>query len=153
MVIELSNTPLNAIIIMDASIKNDIATSILHTHIHNNPITKTLHHVVYITSTKVELFTIRYGINNTIHCNNISKIIVITNSIHVAKKIFDLSSHSYQTHTVFILKELHKFFMYHQNNSIEFWECPSHCNWALYKVVDKETKAFKPTPLFPCKIL
>jgi len=41
---------------------------------------------------------------------------------------------------------------YHQSNSIEFWECPSCCNWALHKVVDKETKALNPTLLFPCKM-
>jgi len=30
-------------------------------------------------------------------------------------------------------------------------ECPSHLNWSLQKVVDKETKAFNSTPLFPSK--
>ena len=50
-----------------------------------------------------------------------------------------------------ILTELQKFFLQHQNNSIEFWEYPSHLNWFLHKAVNKETKAFNPIPLFPSK--
>ena len=152
MIINSLITSSNTIIIMDTNIKNDIAMSILHMHIHNCPITKTLYHAVHITSTKAELFTIRCGINNTIYYKDISKIIVITDAIHIAKRIFDLLSHSYQIYTAFILKKLHEFFIQHQNNSIEFWKCPSHYNWALHKVVDKETKNFKSISLFSCKI-
>ena len=63
MIIETSNSPSTTIIVTDASIKNNIATSILHMHIFNNPIAKTVHHIVHVTSTKAELFTIRYNIN------------------------------------------------------------------------------------------
>ena len=55
--------PSHTLIIMDASVKNNSATSISHTHIHNKPVTKTLHHTVNITSTEVELFAIRCSIN------------------------------------------------------------------------------------------
>lgn len=34
---------------------------------------------------------------------------------------------------------------------IKFWECPSHCNWFLHKVIGIETKLFNPIPLFPSK--
>ena len=51
-----------------------------------------------------------------------------------------------------ILTELQQFFLQHYNNSIEFWEYSSHLNWSLYKVVNKETKTFNPTSLFPSKI-
>jgi len=111
MVIDPSITPLNTIVIIDTNVKNDVATSILHMHIHNCPIIKTFYHVVHVTSTEAELFTIRCGINNTIHCKDISKIIVITDAIHVAKRIFDPSSHPYQIHATSILKELCEFFM------------------------------------------
>ena len=151
MVIELLNSSSTAIIITDASVKNDITTSILHMHTYNNPITKTLHHVVYITSTEIELFTIRCSINQASNYNDISKIIIVTNSIHVAKNFFDSLSHPFQAYSVVILSELWEFFLQHQSNSIEFWECPSHFNWSLHKVVNKETKAFNSTPLFPCK--
>jgi len=31
-------------------------------------------------------------------------------------------------------------------------ECPSHLNWNLYKEVDKDSKAFNPSPVYPCKM-
>ena len=58
-VIKSSNSP----VVTDASVKNNIATFISHMHTYNNPITKTLHHVVHVTSTEAELFAIRCGIN------------------------------------------------------------------------------------------
>jgi len=88
---------------MDASIKNDIVTSILHIHLANHPMTKTVHHAKFITSTEAELFTIRCGINQACNKENISKIIVITNFIHAAKKIFDATSYPYQIYTTAIL--------------------------------------------------
>ena len=106
MAIESSNIPFRTLVIIDASIKNNVATSISHIHIHNKPIIKTLHHVVNITSTEAELFIIRCGINQATKSNNISKIIVITNSIHTTRKIFDTTSHPFQSHAAFILKEL-----------------------------------------------
>ena len=117
---ESSSIPSHVLIITDASVKNNIATSILHTHIHNRPITKTLHHAVNVMSTEAELFAIRCGINQATNHNDISKIIIVTNSIHAARKIFNLLSHPYQIHIATILNELHTFFSHHQENSIEF---------------------------------
>ena len=62
-VLESSTFSFTTIIASDASIKNNIATSISHTHTHNRPITKIIHHIIHITSTEAELFAIRYGIN------------------------------------------------------------------------------------------
>ena len=103
----------HALIIIDANIKNNIAISISHTHIHNRPVTKTLHHVVNIISTEAKLFVIKYGINQATTHNNISKIIIITDSIHVARKIFDPLLHLYQIHTATIINELCIFFLHH----------------------------------------
>ena len=111
--IESSSVSSYALVIMDTSIKNNIATSISHIHIHNKPVTKTLYHVVHIMSTEAKLFTIRCGINQATSHNEISKIIVITNSIYVVRKIFDLMSHSYQVHAASTLVELHNFFLCH----------------------------------------
>ena len=110
---------------MDASIKNNMAISIAHIHVHNKPIVKMLHYAVNVTSTEAEIFAIRCGINQAINIPGISKIIVVTNSIHVMKRIFDLSLHPFQMHSAFISKELRKFFLLSINNSIKFWECPS----------------------------
>ena len=110
---------------MNASIKNNIATSILHTYISNQSLVKTIHHAVFVTSSEAELFTIRCSINQALSKENISKIIVITNSIHIAKKIFDTLFHPLQIHAVAILEELRQFFSRNPINSIEFWKCSS----------------------------
>ena len=106
--------------ISDASIKNNIATSISHVHSVNQPLIKTVHHASFITSTEAELFAIRCGINQACSLDHINKIIVVTNSIHVAKKIFDSGSHPYQIHSAAVLKELHSFFSSNEDNIIEF---------------------------------
>ena len=84
-----------AIIASDTSIKNNIVMSIAHIHTHDKPLIKTIHHAVNVTSIEVELFAIRCGINQAMHIDNISKIIIVTDSIHVVKRIFDPSVHSF----------------------------------------------------------
>jgi len=149
--LESSSTPSNALVITDTNVKSNVATSILHIYIHNKPIVKTLHYTVNITSTETELFAIRCSINQATNLNNISKIIIVTNSIHTARKIFNSASHLFQKHSATILNKLQMFFSHHQKNSIEFWECPSQCRWSLHKAVDVEMKSFSPTLLFPSK--
>jgi len=83
--IESLNNPSHALVIMDTSIKNNIATSISYMHIYNKPITKTLHHMINVSSTEAKLFAIRCGINQSTNSSGISKIIVVTNSIHAVK--------------------------------------------------------------------
>ena len=95
MVFESSLSPFITIIASDVSIKNNVTTLISHTHVYNRPITKTIYHVVHITSTEAELFAIRCGINQASNFNNMSKIIVVTDFIHAARKIFELFVHPY----------------------------------------------------------
>ena len=151
MVIKSSSSPSTAITAMDASIKNNVTMSIPHTHIPNRLLSRTIHYSAFVTSTKVELFTIRCGINQALLVDNISKIIVVTDSIYVAKKIFDPLSHPYQIYVVAILEELCLFFSKNSANSIELWECSSCLNWHLHKAVDCKLKASNPIPIFPCK--
>ena len=106
MVLHCSSEPHSALVITDASIKNDIATSISHIHSVDRLLVKTVHHASFITSTEAELFAIRCGINQACSVNNVSKIVVITDSIHAAKRIFDYSPHPYQIHSAAILREL-----------------------------------------------
>ena len=105
-----------------------------------------------MTSIEVELFVIRCGINQACSNEVISKIIVVTDSIHAARKIFNSSSHPFQCHSLAILSELRSFFTSNPNNSIKFWECPSCLKWRLHHDVDKDSKSFKPIPTYPCKI-
>ena len=115
-----------AIIVSDMSIKNQVATLIAHIYIHNNSVIKTLYYAINVTFTEAELFAIRCDINQATNFNNIAKIIVVTDSIYAARKIFDPSVYLYQIQLAAILSELCNFFNRHENNTIEFWECPSH---------------------------
>ena len=82
-----------------------------------------------ISTTKAKLFTIRYSINQAIGIPHIKCIFVITDLLHTAKKIFDLSLYSYQIHSAVISHELRDFFNKDIDNCIEFWNCPSNENW------------------------
>ena len=106
MVLCISSSPNTTLIITDASIKNDIATLILHIHQANHPLIKTVYHAVFVTSLEVELFTIRCSINQACNKEDVSKIVIITDSIHAAKNIFSSSLHPYQLHSTAILSKL-----------------------------------------------
>ena len=141
-----------ALVITDASIKNDIAISISHIYSANRPLIETVHHASFVTSSEAELFAIRCGINQACLLNNVSKIIVVMDSIHVAKKIFNTGSHPFQIHSAAILNNLQSFFIANDSNSIEFWECPSRLKWRFHHDVDKDSKSFVVTPFYPSKI-
>jgi len=150
--IELLEDPSSTLVVTDTSVKNNVATSITYIHVRDKLVMKTLHHALNVMSTEAKFFVIRCGINQATNINDISKVIVVTDSIHAVEKIFDLSSHLFQKYLASILKDLQTFFSCHPENHIEFWECPSHCNWHLHKVIDTETKSFRPTSIFPSKL-
>ena len=106
--------------ITDASVKNNIVTSIAHIYIHNKPMVKTLHYMVNVMTSEAKLFAIRYGINQATLLHEISKIIVVTDSIYVTKKIFDPSLHMLQKQAALILRNHREFFNCHPENIIEF---------------------------------
>ena len=71
------------IVILDASIKNNIAISIAHVYLVNNPLKKTLHHTINITSLEAELFALRCEINQATQIPGSSHIIIIMDVLHV----------------------------------------------------------------------
>jgi len=75
--IESSNSLTNALVITDASIKNNVAVSIAQIYIYNKPMVKSLHHAVNVMSFEAEFFAIRCGIIQAICSHEISKIIVV----------------------------------------------------------------------------
>ena len=147
-----SSSPHTAIVVTDTSVKKDITISISHVYICDYPLTKMVYHAAFVTSTEAELFAIKCSINQACGKENVSKIIIITDSIHVAKKIFNSKFYPYQLHTMAILSELRQFFAINQENSIEFWECSSCLNWRLHQAIDKDSKSFNPQLIFPSKI-
>jgi len=152
MVLCCSSESHTALVITDTNIKNNIATSISHIHSVNQPLIKTVHYASFVTSMEAELFAIRCGINQTCSINNVSKIVIVTDAIHTAKKIFDCGSHPYQIHSAAILRELHTFFSSNESNSIEFWECSSKLRWRFHLNANKDSKAFSVTPSYLTKL-
>jgi len=57
-------------IIVDTSIKKNITSLILYIYRSQEIITKYIHHTTNMTSTEVELFTIRYSINHAVQLQN-----------------------------------------------------------------------------------
>jgi len=126
---------------------------ILHIHSYPNIIRKTIHHAVNVTTTEAKLFAIRCEINQAIQISEAIYIIVITNVIHLVQCIFDFAIHLYQLQSITIVKDLRVFFNKHLMNSIEFWDCPSNTKWFHYTLVNKNTKKFNLSLIFPCKAL
>ena len=133
--IKSPSIPLYALIIIDTNIKNNVTTFISYTHIHNKPITKTLYNAVNITSTEAELFAIKCG---TISHNVVLKIIIVTDSIHATKKIFNPTITNFIQlvspqpvdrflQTKLCLKVLNKSFLYKSNNKQLRYQVISSC--------------------------
>jgi len=141
----------SSIIISDTNIKNYVATSMVHIHLHNKPVIKIIHWAVNITTTEAKLFAIWCDINQAVGTPNTNHIIIITDSLYAARRIFDSSSHLYQIYSAVISHELREFFLKKNNNCIEFWDVPSKLNWPLHSLVDKDSKSFDSLPIFPCK--
>jgi len=152
-IIKVSIDPFTTIVISDASIKNQVATSVSHIHSYDKPVVKTLHSIVNITTAKAELFAMRYGINQAVTNHNIKHIVIISDSLHVARKIFNSSTHPYQIHSATVSLKLREFFSKDFQNYIKFWDCPSKLQWALHHVVNQDTKFMTSVPSFPYKSL
>ena len=52
-----------SVVVLDTSIKNQVATLIAHIHTYSSLVIKTIHYVINIMFTEAELFTIKCGIN------------------------------------------------------------------------------------------
>ena len=92
---KLSNNQNTILIISDISIINNITTSVSHIQREYEIITKTIHHTINVLFIEAELFVIRYGIYQVLQIQDISHIVIITNTIHITKYIFDLSIYPY----------------------------------------------------------
>ena len=146
-----SSNPFLTIVVFDTSIKNYVTTLISHIHSYNKPVVKTMHKAINITTTEAELFMICCGINQAVANSNVNHIVIITDSLHTVKKIFDSLVHPYQIHLATIFQELREFFLKNSCNCIKFWNCSSKQKWLLHYSVDRDTKRIVFTPSFPCK--
>jgi len=149
--LQASSSSSSTIIVSDASIKNHVATSISHIYSFSKPVIKTIHRAINVTTTEAELFAIWCGINQAVTNFNTNYIVVITDSLHTARRIFDSSVYPYQIHSAVISQELREFFSKDAHNHIKFWDCFSKQQWPLHYSVDKETKNMVSIPSFPYK--
>ena len=113
---------------------------ILHIYSFDKPVVKTLHSAINITTAKAELFAIQCGINQVITNYNIKNVIVIIDSLHIVRRIFDSSTHPYQIYSVAIFIELREFFFKDSQNYIKFWDYSSKQHWALYQLCQEYRK-------------
>jgi len=119
--IQVLSNSLLIVVVMDANIKNQIATSISYIYSHDKLVIKTIHHAVNIMSTKAKLFVIRCGINQAIYLSNV-------NLSQIPSMLPKESLIYHCTHTKHNLLQSHmnsEFFKKYDNNLIEFWDCPS----------------------------
>lgn len=116
--------PSTAIVIADTGVKNNVATFVSHIQRKQNIISKAIHYAMNVTSAEAELFAMRCSISQATQFPGIQRI-VITDAIPVARKIFDMSIHPYQLHSIAISSDLRKFFSINLTNLISFWDCPS----------------------------
>ena len=108
------------LVISDASIKNNIATSISYICNSWNIFSKKIYYTMNITISEAEFFSIRCGINQAVQIPNAEHIIIITDTIPTVRHIFNLSFHPFQLHSIAISQDLRAFFNKNSNNSINF---------------------------------
>jgi len=106
-----------------------------------------------LTSTRAKLFAIRCRINQAVQISDISHIMVITDTIHLVRYIFDLTTHPYPIQLIAIVQDLRVFFNKHANILIDFWNCSNNTKCSYYISVDKNTKKFNLTPILLYKEL
>ena len=108
------------LIIADTRIKNNVAMSISYILSSQSSLKKTIHSVVNITFTEAEMFSIRYDINQAVEFPNIKKIIIITDTVHAARHIFNSLTHLCQLYSIAVLLDLRTFFNKSADNYITF---------------------------------
>ena len=90
------------IVVSDTSIKNYVATLMSHIYFYNKSVVKTMYRAINVTTTEAEPFAIYCRINQAVTNSDINHIVVITDSLHATKKIFNSSVYPYQIHSAVI---------------------------------------------------
>jgi len=106
-----------------------------------------------VTSTEAEIMSMHLGLEQALTTVGVKKITIITDTIHGAQKLFDISLHPYQTLVTSTIENIHNFFSQSPDNTIAIWHCPIKYKWKPHKDVDKEVKLSKVGPILPNKEL
>ena len=113
-------------VIADGGVKKShVATAVTHIWSDNSIIQRLQVNSINITSVEAELMAICLGLIPAMDKENIHDIIVITDSITVAKKIFESRSNPLQNVYILVISVVNSFFRKDGRNKIQFWFCPS----------------------------
>jgi len=144
----------NIAIIADRGIKkSQVATAVAHIWTDNSIVQCLQVNSINVTSIEAELMAICLGLIPAMEEENIHDIIVITDSIAIAKKIFESKTDPLQNMFIPVTSAIDSFFRKDGTNKIQFWFCPSKAKWPKHKLVDDQVKANNCTPTFPSKEL
>jgi len=108
---------------------------------------------INITLIEAKLMAIHLGLIPAMEKENIHNIIVITDSIVIAKKIFESKTDPLQNIFILVTLAINSFFRKDSRNKIQFWFCPSKAKWPKHKLIDDQVKADNCAPIFPSKEL
>jgi len=128
------------IVIINVSIKDNITMSVSHVYAYGRELFKKIHYAVNVILTEAKLFAIKCVINQSCYITNVYKIIIITDTIHVTKKIFDSSIYPYELQAVKVAQCLRVFFNRDPSNVVKLWKCPNKLSWLSHVKVDKEIR-------------
>jgi len=143
----------NITIIADGGIKkSQVATVVAYIWTDNSIIQHLQVNLINVTSIEAELMAIRLGLIPAIEKENIHDIIIITDSIATAKKIFESKTDPLHMF-IPVTSAIDSFFRKDDRNKIQFWFCPSKAKWPKHKLVDNQVKADNHAPIFPSKEL
>jgi len=144
--------PHNITIVADIGIKkSQVATAVAHIWSENSIVQCLQANSINVTSIEAELMAIRLGLIPTMEEENVHNIIVITDSIAAAKKVFESKTDPLQNMFILVTLAIDSFFRKDGRNKIQFWFCPSKAKWPKHKLVDDQVKADKCASIFPSK--
>jgi len=144
--------PHNIAIVADGGIKkSQVATAVAHIWSENSIVQCLQANSINVTLIEAELMAIRLGLIPTMEEENVHNIIVITDSIAAAKKVFEFKTDPLQNMFIPVTSAIDSFFRKDGRNKIQFWFCPSKAKWPKHKLVDDQVKADKCAPIFPSK--
>jgi len=144
----------NIAIVADRGIKkSQVATAVAHIWSENSIIQCLQANLINVTSIEAELMAIHLGLIPAMEEENIHNIIVITDSIAAAKKVFESKTDPLQNIFIPVTLAIDFFFRKDGRNKIEFWFCPSKAKWPKHKLIDDQIKASNCAPIFPSKEL
>ena len=144
----------NIAVIADKGVKKShVTTAVTHIWFDNSVIQCLQIHSINMMSMEAELMAIHTGLIPAMERDNIHNIIVITDSIAIARKILKSKVDLLQNIFIPIISAVNAFLRKDSRNKIHFWYCLSKAKWPRHQLVDDQVKVGKCISTFPSKEL